>query len=539
MKVVVGLQARSNSSRLPGKVLLPIGGLPLSVLAAKRAAKNGKFDVRVLTSNEESDDQLCRVLESHKVPYYRGSLDDVLERFVQAFSDCSDDTIVVRLTADNPVPGEDLIDTVVKDFIDNQRHYLCVNGELSGLPYGASAEVTRLQYLREAHEVTHSSFDREHVTPFVRRKFGDLYFKGMSALNMGNLRCTVDNFDDYVRACGLFSMYADPVKPSSIELMKALKDTNTDIHTGTKRLSLGTAQLGLDYGINNTTGRPDKNAAHYLLSHAVHAGVQYIDTARAYGQSEKVIGQWLQQGWVGRATVITKLSPLVHLNETSLEGDIRASVIDSIKQSCIDLKLDTLDVLMLHRAEQVESFRGVVWQTLKEMMSEGIISELGVSVQSPKELEMVLRFDEITHIQLPFNILDSRWDYLTAKVLEQKARRKLIVHARSVLLQGLLVSTELELWKRANVTSPHAFWEWLDKSVRNYNCVSVDELCIRYVNSIPWIDTLVIGCETIEQLKSNMATINRAVFEANEIEGILSERPSNIEDKVINPALWS
>ena len=86
MSVVVAIQARTNSSRLPGKVLLPIGGYPLAVLAAKRAKQDSNFDVIVLTSNECTDDHLCKILKYHDVPFYRGELEDVLSRYVSAFS---------------------------------------------------------------------------------------------------------------------------------------------------------------------------------------------------------------------------------------------------------------------------------------------------------------------------------------------------------------------------------------------------------------------------------------------------------------------
>ena len=149
MSYVAVLQARTNSSRLPGKVLLPIKGVPLVVLAARRAANKG-IDVVVATSKEESDDALVRVLQEYGISFYRGSLNNTLERIVGALSGFDDETRVFRLTADNVVPDGQLLEEIAKDFENRKLDYICGNGVESGLPYGVSAELTYLKHLREA-----------------------------------------------------------------------------------------------------------------------------------------------------------------------------------------------------------------------------------------------------------------------------------------------------------------------------------------------------------------------------------------------------
>ena len=103
MKRVAILQARTNSSRLPGKVLLPINGIPLVVLAAQRASNTG-IEVVVATSTETTDDALADLLSLHGIKYYRGSLDNTLDRIVSALSKYDDSCLVFRLTADNIFP---------------------------------------------------------------------------------------------------------------------------------------------------------------------------------------------------------------------------------------------------------------------------------------------------------------------------------------------------------------------------------------------------------------------------------------------------
>ena len=109
MNSVAVLQARTNSSRLPGKVLLPIKGIPLAVLAAKRAANTGR-NVIIATSLESSDDGLAALIQSNGLRCFRGSLKNTLDRFVSALSVYDDQDIVFRLTADNVFPDGALLD---------------------------------------------------------------------------------------------------------------------------------------------------------------------------------------------------------------------------------------------------------------------------------------------------------------------------------------------------------------------------------------------------------------------------------------------
>ncbi|UGA54968.1 aldo/keto reductase [Vibrio sp. VB16] len=537
MKVVVGLQARTNSSRLPGKVLLPIGGMPLSVLAAKRAVNNKQFDLKVLTSEEATDDHLCHTLESHNVPYFRGSLNNVLDRFVKAFADYDDETIVVRLTADNVVPDAELITEVIQELIGSSLHYLCANGEASGLPYGMSVEVTYLSCLREANASTSEGFDQEHVTPYVRRKYGDRYLTTYADKQLGHLRCTVDSFDDYIHMSTLFDSIENPLDVSCWELVDRLK---ADFKGAGKaeKLVLGSVQLGLNYGINNDAGQPNIEQAHDMLSSAINLGVSYIDTARAYGESEAVIGKWLTQGWQGRQTVITKLDPLASINENTSEVLAQSLVENSVLRSCKNLKLDKLDVLMLHRTSHITAFNGVIFEKLKALKSEGYIEKLGASVQSAKELELALSNADISIIQLPFNILDYRWNDLIPLILQEKKKRDLIIHVRSVFLQGLLLTDKKELWAKA-CDNQTQIPDWLKRHVEETNSNNVHQLCIRYVLSQTWIDGLVLGSDNVEQVIENANMMALPALSVTQLASIDTSRPESINDKLLNPALWT
>ena len=204
------LQARTSSTRLPGKVLLDFHGLPLAVLAARRAGNRGGRVV-VATSVEPSDDELARVLADHGLTVVRGPLDDVLGRFVLALGDHPGMAPVVRLTADNVLPDGDLIAEVLTAFEDRHLDYLTTTGDGSGLPHGCSVEVTRAGHLRVAHDRATSAHDREHVTPWVRSRYGVIVHTRHAGLGMETVRATIDTPEDWTAMHGSVPEGADLV----------------------------------------------------------------------------------------------------------------------------------------------------------------------------------------------------------------------------------------------------------------------------------------------------------------------------------------
>lgn len=539
MNSVVVLQARTNSSRLPGKVLLYMVGMPIVVLAAKRAGNTGR-SVIVATSDQKTDDALAQVLKKFNVTCFRGNLDNTLSRIVLALENYPDDTKVFRLTADNVIPDGALLDEIERDFVEQNMDYLCCNGEQSGLPYGISVELTKLKHLRDALIETSDPFDLEHVTPFIRRRFGENYFTKYKGLSLGHYRCTVDCLDDYLVIQELFKNIDDPISESALSLATKLKDLSLyqpESQAIAKKLVLGTAQLGLDYGITNTYGKPDQTTAEKIVKTAIVNGAKFIDTARAYGDSENVLGAILSTGWTGRSNVITKLSPLIDETLIDISNSIEYSVDSSVYHSCKALRTESIDALLLHRASQMTIFGGKIWSRLLFHRQQGLIRSLGVSVQSPEELENILSIQEVEVIQLPYNVLDWRWDSIISKVIEEKKIRNLTIHIRSTLLQGLLTSQNQDKWRKAHVENAELIMDWLEINQKLIGAKSIAEFCLRFVNSLNWVDGIVVGVETIEQLLENINFICLPEICSSQLEVILKSRPI-LEQKTLNPASW-
>lgn len=535
--MIAVLQARTNSSRLPAKVLLPIKGIPLSVLAAKRAANTG-IDIIVVTSEEKSDDELAKTINEYGLKCFRGSLNNTLQRIVDSLDTYDDQTIVFRLTADNVFPDGALLEEVVNEMLSENLEYICCNGMQSGLPYGLSVEATYLKHLRNASKTTKSAFDQEHVTPFIIQKFGEHYFDKYQEMKKGHYRCTVDCLDDYLMILKVFNDVSEPYKIPFLSLVSKLEGLTYQpkFSKPATKMILGTAQLGLDYGITNIHGKPDVTESTKILKESISNGVRGIDTARAYGNSEAIIGMSLKGSWKDRTQIITKLSSLQQCPKDASSEVVCSFVDASVYQSCIALQSLNLDVLLLHRASHIDDWNCAVWHRLLELKAEGVIKRLGVSIQNSYELKHSLDNLDVEYIQMPYNILDWRWDNIISSIKEIKKQRSLTVHIRSALLQGLLLSEDLELWKRAHISNAEKIISWLDAQSNKYK-MSKAELCLKFVSSLDWVDGVVIGVENLNQLNENLKVMSDSRNFIN--ESILLDSRPLIEEKALNPANWS
>ena len=222
--VVAVIQARMTSQRLPGKVLKEIEGKPMLGWVIERASKAKEVDqVVVATTVDASDDLIVEYCSKLNIPLYRGSVNNVLDRYYQAANQWHAD-VVVRITADCPFLDPGLVDELVTTFFEQGVDFAANRLPLPWgrtYPIGLDAEVFTIEALRKAWEEATSSYQKEHVTPYfyelapvdeyqlVRRKdklwivppprdFKVLLLNHVP--DYGNLRWTVDTFDDFLLA---------------------------------------------------------------------------------------------------------------------------------------------------------------------------------------------------------------------------------------------------------------------------------------------------------------------------------------------------
>ena len=298
-------------------------------------------------------------------------------------------------------------------------------------------------------------------------------------------------------------------------------------------LVLGSVQLGVAYGVANKAGKPSHGAALALVRRAADAGVAQFDTARAYGDSEARLGEALD----GRAVrTITKLSPLIGLPADAGRDEVRDAVDASIAESLYALRRRRLDCLLLHRAAHMTAFGGAVWERLLEHLEDGSLAALGVSVQSPQEALEALARREVRHIQMPFNLLDWRWR--EAGVIAAMERRDdLIVHARSVFLQGLLAANDAAIWPQIEGVEPSSLLRLLVGLAEEFGRESTADLCLAYARGQSFIDGVVVGLETKEQLDANLRLCVKRPLTPGEC-ALVEKRLPLLPERLLDPSQW-
>jgi spore coat polysaccharide biosynthesis protein SpsF len=189
------LQARYSSSRLPGKVLKPILGKPMLLRQIERLSNSEMIDKLVVaTSDDTSDDAIEKMCLNNNVEVFRGSLDNVLDRFYQCTKFYRPDHIV-RLTGDCPLADWQIIDDMIQYYLDKKLDYMATSLKF---PDGLDAEIMSFQALEEANEKALLPSEREHVTQYINKRT-DRFKNGIFKSNqdLSHLRLTVDEPEDF------------------------------------------------------------------------------------------------------------------------------------------------------------------------------------------------------------------------------------------------------------------------------------------------------------------------------------------------------
>lgn len=281
------------------------------------------------------------------------------------------------------------------------------------------------------------------------------------------------------------------------------------------KVTLGTVQFGIQYGISNTHGVPSDSELKSIFSVANELGIQRLDTAKAYGTAEERIGEWSDN----KFKIITKF-PKVDSNEMLEE---------TLSESLLKLKVDSIYGYLAHNADVLIE-HPELWKTLLEAKRLGKIKKIGYSLYTPEQLETLLEMNCVPDlVQLPYSILDRKFEEQLQVLKEMRVE----VHVRSVFLQGLYFLNPNQLPEKLQPLQS-SLLELNDLCIQNN--VSVAAAAINYVISNPNIDQLVIGVETATQLRENIELItswksNPELF--SRVEAI------KIKDKsLLNPVNW-
>ena len=253
---------------------------------------------------------------------------------------------------------------------------------------------------------------------------------------------------------------------------------------GLNKIGLGTAQFGLNYGINNANGKITAEEAGRIVTLARSAGVDTIDTAAGYGDSERVLGDC----GVKDFNIITKIEP---------RAQTPNAITESLRNSLGFLRIDRLHAVLVH---DIAGFFGssANWAHLCDLRDAGVVSKIGVSVYRPSELEALLdRGLAIELVQVPYNALDARF-----KTLFPKLRYAGIeIHVRSLFLQGIFFMRPFSL--PAHFAPLASRIERL-KEISRQLCVPISTVLLAIGVLDPAIDRVVIGVDSAAHLQQNL-----------------------------------
>jgi aryl-alcohol dehydrogenase-like predicted oxidoreductase len=283
-----------------------------------------------------------------------------------------------------------------------------------------------------------------------------------------------------------------------------------------QKICIGTAQFGSTYGLTNNNEELSVNQIQQILNLAKNSGINHIDTAPSYGNSELKLGELNLKDW----NIITKV-------KTGKSISINDSFTESVFQSLERLKIDKLYGVLIHNPKLFfDSQISRLLNQLSDLKEKGVIQKIGVSVYDSKEVDFILANFDIDLVQVPFNVIDGRM--LVDNTLVKLKKRNIEIHARSVYLQGLLLMNIKEQIQR--FANWQYIWNGFDVFCKE-NKITPLQICLRYVLQNPLIDKVILGIDNYIQLEE---TIESA-------EGSLINIPVELisfDDNLCNPLNW-
>lgn len=293
------------------------------------------------------------------------------------------------------------------------------------------------------------------------------------------------------------------------------------------KLCLGTAQLGMDYGIAGGK-KPNIATAVTLLNDAYNAGIRVFDTATAYGSAEAVLGVFLRQPEINnnQIKIISKLSPGAFSNCNNENMLVLAE--ECIKNSLEQMGLEKIYGYMFHNAQYIFDENAI--DALCSVQQKGYAEKIGVSIYTTQEAMRALESDKIDIIQIPYNIFDRRLHH--CGFFERAKERGIEVYVRSVLLQGLLIMDEKDIPKYMTFALPSL--REFHKLCKQFN-IEPFAAAVKYVMNQSGVNYIVFGVDNTKQL-NEYANLSADI--PSELIDELTAKFQYVDEKVLMPNLW-
>jgi spore coat polysaccharide biosynthesis protein SpsF len=543
------IQARENSNRLPKKVLLPLVDKTVLEHVYNRVSQVNLIDrIIVATGSSRYNSNIISLCKSNNIEVFSGSDEDVLNRYYKAALSvgAKHGDQILRITADCPLIDPAIIRNTLLEHIQFDVDYSSNNLE-DLLPDGMDVEVLTFATLEFIQLESTKKSDREHVTKYIYTN-PDKFLIHKFKLNKDYppLRLTLDEQEDYVLIKEIYHRLYQPGIIFGLDTIMELYfqdkimfqineqysrndglrlslENEAFVQNNLNRICLGTAQLGMNYGLFNTAGKMSSTEFKQVLSICKSEGVYLIDTAFAYGSSETELGQMVDD--VKPFQITTKFTKKVHEQTNKYELP-EAQLLQSLNR----LNRSSVYCYMLHSFEDLKD--SILLKSLVKCKQSGKTQHIGVSVYEVQEALDVLQYDVIDVIQIKYNVLDN--ELSKTNFFERAKEKKKSVFVRSVFLQGVLLANEINLPSRLIELSPRLVE--LDEIAYQFGLKRID-IALYYVLQNQLIDGVVIGFDSAAQFQEILDSIKR--LKPNKM---LTEKLSllsyTVDKKNIDPRTW-
>jgi aryl-alcohol dehydrogenase-like predicted oxidoreductase len=299
------------------------------------------------------------------------------------------------------------------------------------------------------------------------------------------------------------------------------------------KLTLGTVQLGLPYGIANTVGQPDLSKSHEILRTALDAGINSLDTAYDYGSAEKVIGHFFKENrQYDFPSIVSKFRI-----EPALVGNferIRDDVYEKAKATISFLGIEQIPIYMFHQSKDqpLELLGDTVTKLLSGLKKDGLIKTGGMSVDRPGNMDLIIDNDVIEYLQVPINIFDQI--LIRNNGLIRMKQKNKTVFARSIFLQGLFFVHPDSLTGNLGIAA-----NYLDalKELAEEAGMTVAELAFSFIRDLEGIDSMVFGADNPVQVSQNLELLSLNAL-SSDVRATAASLFEGMPELIVTPRLW-
>lgn len=358
--------------------------------------------------------------------------------------------------------------------------------------------------LRRAVDAATDSYDREHVTPWLRRNVPTLdYVPRDSPGDPLRYRCTVDVLSDYDRVCRLFADLDDPIAVPWQRIVQRIDDPEFSAgpsvpvrdrsDAGQSVVMLGGTQFA-----DELAPRPEVTRA--LLATAVARGVNHLEVGRSDGRAEHTVHACGEPQLTRRLRIVSRLAP----TRGDSDDAVALSVEASLERTFAELGRRSVASALLSSPHDARVSGGVAWTRLQEYRAEGAVSRIGVHLEDPADLDDVLALPHLGHVELPLSILDRRFSEIGTEL-----------DARGVLV------TTYGTFDGGRLLDPgHPAHSRLDALARDLDRAGIADLALAFVLGHPFVTSVAIGARSVAQIEEDLELSTRSPLTPGQLDAV-------------------